>query len=176
MQTFKAPDLSAPRFRPKRTNILNKRFIDRFKAAHPRFSDIGSQELKEIVYALNGGVWKTVIDFRDGVELPQQMGNIFIASCQRKKRPNPNMVESARLGKLIQNRNWDSDGYIAKIFYTNFGERYRFKLHDLWSFVAVRDFKRNVAARYPKEYTKYLVVDKSYKISRFFRNRELIVN
>jgi hypothetical protein len=69
----------------------------------------------------------------------------------------------------VQHQNWESDQYLAKIFYTNFETKYRFKFHELWGFTALRDFKRTVGKTYPKEWKKYVVVDNLTKISRLFR-------
>lgn len=44
--------------------------------------------------------------------------------------------------------NLDTDGKLAKIFYTNLSTKYRFKNRELWQFKAVRQFKRTVAEVY----------------------------
>ena len=72
----------------------------------------------------------------------------------------------------MQSQNWESDQYIAKIFYTNFETKYRFKNHELWGFKGVRDFTRNVGKTYPLQWKKYLMVDNMMKISRLFRKEK----
>ena len=124
--------------------------------------------LKNIITAFNGKIWKTVVELRDGVELPEQLGYIFIGSCPRKKS-NVDFKKSEHYGTVLQNQNWESDQFVAKIFYTNYETKYRFKNHDLWGFTGLRDFKRSVAKNYPKEWKKYVQVDNLVKISRLFR-------
>ena len=116
-------------------------------------------------------IWQTAIDTRDGVELPEQLGYIFIGSCPRKKGENTNYRKSAEYGVKIQNQNWESDQYTAKIFYTNFETKYRFKHHEMWGFTGVRDFKRTVAQTYPIEWKKYVQVDNLVKVSLLFRKQ-----
>ena len=58
--------------------------------------------------------------------------------------------------KLYKNRNWETDGNIGKIFYTNWSAKYKFKNREFWKFEAVRDFKRSIAKEYPENWTKYI--------------------
>ncbi len=166
---FNAPDLNAPRFRPESYQMLSKELHQKFMKAYPKYANVPYSLFKEIVYNINEEIWQTVIDYRDGVELPEQLGYIFIGSCPRRKRSSANYMKSIQFERLIQNRNWESDEYLAKIFYTNYETKYKFKNHDLWGFSAVRQFKRNFAKVYPKEFKKYVVVDNTTQISRLFR-------
>jgi hypothetical protein len=165
---FNKPDLKAPRYRPKRLNFTNTEFFKKFVKDHPKYSSLTIEQFKQIIEKFNKKIWTTAIEFRDGVELPEQLGYIFIGSCPRKKS-NVDFKKSLDFGKILQNRNWESDDYLAKIFYTNFETKYRFKNHELWGFVGLRDFKRSVAKVYPKDWKKYLVVDNMTKVSKIFR-------
>lgn len=169
MFDYNKPDLNAPRFRPESYNVLNTELYKRFIAENPKFEGLDYATFKAIIYQINDQIWQTVIKDRNGVELPEQLGNLFIGSCQRKKGPNPDHKRSAEYGKVIQNRNWESDDYVAKIFYTNCETKYRFKNHDFWGFTGVRQFKRAVAHSYPENFKKYIEVENTLKISRLFR-------
>jgi hypothetical protein len=165
---YKKPDLKAPRFRPKKLNLTNAGFYEQFLKDNPKHNDLSVTQFKEIIKVFNGKIWNTVVDYRDGVELPEQLGYLFIGSCPRKKS-NVDFKKSEHYGVVLQNQNWESDQYVAKIFYTNFETKYRFRNHDLWGFKGVRDFTRMVGQTYPKEWKKYLVVDNFIKISKIFR-------
>jgi len=165
---YKKPDLKAPRFRPKKLNLTNVGFYEQFLKDNPKHSELSVTQFKEIIKVFNGKIWQTVIDYRDGVELPEQLGYLFIGSCPRK-RSNVDFKKSEHYGVVLQNQNWESDQYVAKIFYTNFETKYRFRNHDLWGFKGLRDFTRMVGQTYPKEWKKYLVVDNFIKISKIFR-------
>lgn len=166
---FRKPDLHAPRYRPKKLNVLNQAFCEKFHRENPKYRHLTNDQIKNIVTTLNGKIYQTVIDTRDGVELPEQLGYIFIGTCPRKKSDNPDMVKSTHYGRIIQNQNWESDQYVAKIFYTNFETKYRFAFHEMWGFQAVRDFKRSVAKTYPTEWKKYVMIDNLQKVSNLFR-------
>lgn len=169
MKSYKKPDLNAPRFRPKKHNILNKAFCDKIRSKHADLQHLTDEEIKTVIKTFNSNIWETAVENRDGVELLEQLGYIFIGSCPRKKWDNPNVAKSIQYGVKVQHQNWESDQYTAKIFYTNFETKYRFKFHQLWGFVGLRDFKRTVAATYPHEWKKYVVVDNMTKVSKLFR-------
>ena len=168
---YKKPDLNAPRYRPKKLNLTNLDFYHKFIKEHPKYAEITIKQFKEIISVFNGKIWQTVIAERDGVELPEQLGYIFIGTCPRKKS-NVDFNKSAEHGVIIQNQNWESDNYTAKIFYTNFETKYKFKHHELWGFTGLRNFKRQVGKTYPVEWKKYLMVDNMMKISRLFRKEK----
>jgi hypothetical protein len=169
---YKKPDLNAPRYRPKKLNFTNVQFYEQFIADNPKFSSLTIDQFKEIIKTFNGKIWETVVDERNGVQLPEQLGFIFIGSCPRKKTDNTDYNKSKRYGLKIQNQNWESDQFVAKIFYTNYETKYRFKNHELWGFAGVRDFKRSVAKTYPVEWKKYVQVDNMLKASRLFRSEK----
>lgn len=169
MNVFNKPDLNAPRFRPKRHNVLNNAFCKRFRKDNPDCARLSNEQIKSVITTANGMLWQAVIQERDGVELPEQLGYIFIGTCPRKKSDNIDYKRSIQYGRKIQNQNWESDQYTAKIFYTNYETKYRFRFHELWGFDGLRDFTRSVAKTYPLEWKKYIQVDSFQHISRLFR-------
>lgn len=169
---FKKPDLNAPRYRPRKFNLTNIDFYKKFILDNPKHSHITIEQFKKIIETYNGKIWETVINKRDGIELPEQLGYIFIGSCPRKKSDNIDYKKSQHYGVKLQTQNWESDQYVAKIFYTNFETKYRFKHHELWGFKGVRDFTRTVGKTYPAEWKKYLLVDNMMKVSRLFRKEK----
>jgi hypothetical protein len=168
-KAYKKPDLNAPRFRPKKLNLTNVEFYNKFIEDNPKSDTITIQQFKDIIKTFNGKIWEKVVEERDGVQLPEQLGYLFIGTCPRKVSENIDYKKSEHYGVRLQNQNFESDQYVAKIFYTNFETKYRFRNHELWGFTGVRDFKRTVAKVYPKEWKKYIQVDNKLKISRLFR-------
>jgi hypothetical protein len=166
---YKKPDLNAPRYRPKKLNLTNTEFYNKFIQDNPKYAHLTFNQFKEIIKTFNGSIWKAVVEERDGIQLPEQLGYLFIGSCPRKVGDNTDYKKSEHYGVKVQNQNWESDQFVAKIFYTNFETKYRFKNHDLWGFTGVRDFKRSVAKEYPSNWKKYLQVENKLKISRLFR-------
>jgi hypothetical protein len=169
ISNFKAPDLNAPRYREKVLSLLNSDLLKDFKDKYPMYGEIDNSKLKSIINLYNKKLWEEVINSREGVELPDSLGFLFIGSCPAAKSVNTNYALSKEYGKVLQNRNLKTDGKIAKIFYTNVSTKYRFKNRDLWQFQAVRQFKRTVAKTYPDNWPKYIVMESKRRVKDMFK-------
>ncbi len=169
MKLSKAPNVKAPRFRGERDGTVNSAFCKTLRSKVSSAKSLSDAEIKRMIYGYNGLLWQTVIDVRDGIEMPAQLGHVFIGTCPKKKGVNMNYKLSKEYETLIQHRNWESDNYLAKIFYTSYNSRYSFRHKELWSFKPTRSFTREVARTYPILWKKYLQVDPRLKISAMFR-------
>ena len=164
MKEFKSPDLTAPRYRPEVHTIMNREFFESFKKKHPKYKDLDNVELRKIVKYFNNTLYQTVIDTRDGVQLPEQIGWLFIGTCQSPKKQNIDFVKSKKYGVAVSNKNWETDGKLAKIFFTSYALKHKMKNREFWGFVACREFKRAVAKAYPENWNMYIVVEPTRKI------------
>lgn len=164
MKDFKSPDLKAPRYRPEVHTIMNKEFFESFKNKYPKYKDLDDKELRKIIKYFNKMFYQTVIDTRDGVQLPEQIGWIFIGTCQSPKKQNIDFIKSKKYGVTVTNKNWETDGKLAKIFFTSYALKHKMKNREFWSFTACRDFKRSVAKSYPENWNMYLVIEPTKKI------------
>ena len=169
ISNFKTPNLKAPRYREKRIGFLNSKNLKEFKEKYPLYANIDNKKLKKIITLYNEKLWNGVIENRDGVELPDSLGYLFIGTCPASKGVNTNYSLSREYGKVLQNRNWETDGNIGKIFYTNYSTKYRFKNRELWKFTATRNFKRSVAKTYPEQWTKYIVMKNKVRVTDLYR-------
>ena len=169
MKEFKKPDVKAPRFRPETYNVLNKEFFDLFRKKYPRYKNLDNDSLKKIVKTFNKYIFQTVIDTRDGIELPESLGWVFIGTCQQSKKNNIDFSKSVKYGVTVSNKNWETDGKLAKIFFTNLAPKHRVKNREFWSFRACRDFKRSVAKTYPENWNMYVRLDPLSKLETIYR-------
>lgn len=168
MKSFKAPDVHAPRFRKKNLNLLNSSVIEDFKKEYPEYKELDVETFKTIVKTFNGKLWQTVIDERDGLALPENLGYLFIGTCEKTNQKNVNFGLSKQLEVIVSHTNLESDSKLAKIFYTNYANKYKFAHRELWGFTAVRQFKRTLAKRYPAEWEKYVAIHRFQKVSKIF--------
>lgn len=164
MREFKTPDLKAPRFRAKAHNIASKKFFDSFRRKHPKYKNMTDAELRKIIKYFNKLLHSVVIENRDGIQLPESIGWIFIGTCQTSVKKNIDFAKSTKYGVTVTNRNWETDGKLAKIFYTNYAIKHKMRNKEYWGFTACRDFKRAVAKSYPENWPTYIVVDPTQKI------------
>ena len=161
-------NLNGPRFRAPRLNTTSSEWLNDIMSSSDCL--VKDQDLiKKIIVETNKAIRDVVIDTRDGIELPEQLGYMFLGTCQPKIRKNVDFKTTDNYLKVIQHRNWESDNYLAKIFYTNYETKYKFKFHELWGFKASREFTRKVGTEYPKNWKMYIQVDHSLKVSRLYR-------
>ena len=110
------------------------------------------------------------MEYRDGVELPESLGYIFIGSCSPiKRRPNIDFKKSAQYGILTTHKNWNSDNKLMKIFFVNSLVKYKLKNKQLWAFAPHREFKRNASKHYVEEWMKYISINSNKKVSMLFK-------
>lgn len=170
MSTFNKPDLSAPRFRAKTKNLLNKDLYKAFIEKHPEYKGLDPNQFKLIISTYNGLMQEAVLNHRDGVKLPESLGYILITKCDRPKGDNTDYAASAQYGQKVNHANWDSDNYLAKICYTNYSLKYRFSDRELWGFTPAKQFKSAVSGSFPELYQKYIHLTENIKLSRLFKN------
>jgi len=166
---FKIPDLNAPRFYQRSHNIITKEFIENFVKKYPKYKGITKSEIKKIVKVFNTNSWKETLEHRDGIKLPESVGSLFIGTCPPPKvqyNPDYNLLHKKNI--VASNKNWETDGNIAKIFFTSYSEKYKYRFREHWMFHPVRVFKRTVAKEYPKNWTMFHKVDPKKKLSDQF--------
>lgn len=161
-------NLKGPRFRAKRLCTMTEDWLNEIASSKDcLIKDI--KVIKKILRASNKAIADTIIQFRDGIELPEQLGYMFLGTCQPKIRKNVDFKTTTHYLKVIQHRNWESDNYLAKIFYTNYETKYKFKFNEMWGFKACRDFTTEVGRTYPENWKKYIQVDHTLKVSKLYR-------
>jgi len=176
MEGYKSPDLNAPRRRKKSLNILNDKFCSEFKKRNPEYKDLDNNVIKDVVRSFNEEIYNNVIENRNGVELPENLGIIFIGSCDKPNKDNIDYNKSIKYGVKVNHKNWDSDDLLMKIFYTNYTTRYLFKFRKLWKFKPHRDFARKASKVYREEFNKYLRIDSGQPVSKLFRKIDITKN
>ena len=179
MREFKKPDLKAPRFRPDVCSVLDKEFFDNFRKKHNKYKSYSNSELRNIIKAFNKLLFNTVIEKRDGVQLPETIGWLFIGTCQTSKKANVDYAKSNKYGVVLTNSNFETDGKLAKIFFTGNAPKHKMKNREFWSFVACREFKRAVSKNYPENWNMYVAVDPNTKLRRIYQkivNRNIAIS
>lgn len=161
-------NLNGPRHRVRRFNTTNTEWIKEITDS-PECLIKDPETVLKVIVETNKAIADVVIETRDGIELPNQLGYMFLGTCQPKIRKNVDFKTTDSYLKVIQHRNWESDNYLAKIFYTNFGTKFKFKFHQLWGLKACREFTRKVGVTYPENWKRYIQVDHSLHVSRLYR-------
>jgi hypothetical protein len=192
-RTFKKPDLHAPRCRkpvyqliaPITNKVPGKEytheFVKKFKKEYPQYKDMANNDALKILNLFHEKLWKHALHNRDGIELPKNLGYIFLGTCASAKKYNVDFGTMIKDNIKVRHKNFESDNKLAKIFYTNYFLKYRFRNREMWSFTATRDFKRAVPEVYRNNWKTYVEVESGRSISKYmkrakkkayFKNRE----
>jgi hypothetical protein len=172
LRDFKRPDLKAPRFRPRTLHIFNKDFCSKVRVENKAIAHLTDEQIEKIIVTGNAIIQQMVMDLRDGVELPEQLGLLFIGSTPATRERNIDYKRSAELGKTVHYKNWETDGLTCNLFYNNYESKYKFKYHELWTFSPVREFMRASSKVYRNNHTRYVRVDNWMKIGILFRKHK----
>lgn len=168
MSNIRKPDLNAPRFRYKSKSVLRKDTFNKFKKKYPEYDDLTLEQFKNIIKTFNSKICQGIIDNRNGVELPDGLGYIFIGTCPPAKKKNVDYKKSLEYGVEASHKNWDSDNKLMKIFYSNLNSKLPFKNRQVWAFKAIKEFRSDASNAYKENYNKYIEVASTQKISAMF--------
>lgn len=162
--TFAKPNLNAPRESKSRYNTLNVNLFKKFKEKFPD-SELEYSDFKRIIETGNMIITEKVIENREGVDLPEMLGHLFIGSCPKKKEQQYDYINSREYNMPVNHKNFESNQYLAKIFYSSFQTNYQFRLRKYWYFSAVRTFKRAVSRAFRQNWNMYIKISPFKKIS-----------
>lgn len=179
MREIRKPDLNAPRFREKRISMLTAKTLKQLKEKYPEYNSMSLRLFKDIVMTFNSHVVDGIIDNRNGIELPDGLGYIFMGTCPAPKKKNVDYKKSLNYGVETTHKNWDSDNKLMKIFYSNYNTKYPFKNKSVWGFKANKEFRKKASEAYKDNWTKYIEVLPHKKISAMFdrhRKKEYMKN
>ena len=169
MKEFKKPDLNAPRCRVGAHKIVSLNFLKEFKEKYPQYQDLSIEQCKEILKIFHRKLWDHALRNRDGIELPESLGYIFLGTCRSAKKYNTDYGNSIKNNRRSRHTNFESDNYLAKIFYTNFASKYKFRSREMWYFKAFRDFSRSVPEVYRNNWKIYIQVESGRNLSRYMK-------
>ncbi len=170
MQPIRKPDLNAPRFRKPVTKTVTAKTLKAFKEKHKGYDNVDYETFKSIIAKHCEKIWNTVINTRDGIELPEGIGYIFIGACPARKKQVVDYKKSFECGYKVSTMNWETDGTIGKIFFSNYNVKYKIRDREIWAFNPVRQFKREFAKVYPEKWKMYLSIDKTKPVSQLYFN------
>lgn len=166
-------DRTAPRFRVTAHNVNTDAFYNKFRKRFPKYSDkklYPNKLLNKIIEEFNSTIYQETVNSREGVELPEDLGILFIGNCEPPKKKNINHKLSTIYKKPIGEHNLHSDRLLAKIFYSNYDKKYTFPSRELWSFKGSREFKSLVSTMYPENWMNYIMVEKHMLINRQYNS------
>ena len=168
---FNAPNIKGPRFRKEHKTLMNGELLAKFLKIHPQHAGLALKDFEKIVRTGSKKMWKTTIEERDGISLPIG-GTIFIGTTTIKVKNNYNIQASIAANTPVKHRNYDTDGHVAKIYYSPYLSKISGRDRSIWSFKGHRDYKRTIAKEYPKNWKKYIVAADIYNLLKTYKRHK----
>jgi len=166
MQAFNKHDLSEPRYRKEQYEVVNKQFLADARAKFSKLKDMGDREIAGIIKAFNEAICNEIIETRDGIELPESLGYLIIVACQPKNTEMVDYAKSKKYGVKVLHKNWDTDGRLGKIVYSNASARYKVRDREIWGFSPTRVFSRKVSQEFRKNWMNYIEITSDEWVSK----------
>lgn len=154
---YKKPNVKKRRVKAKSLRVMNESVLREFKEQHPEHKDITLTEFNAIVKKFNTNIVNEVISNKNGVSLPELIGQLLIMSFPKSKKKAIDFGASNKTGVLTYHRNWDTDDRLGKIVY--YSGKYSVRYSHLWGFTPTRGFKSKMSEAYKKFWVKYIYVD-----------------
>ena len=171
MSNNQRPDIKGPRFRKNVITTLNIDMFTEFINKFPKYKDLEYKEFKEIIMHHSEEIWKTVITTRDGIKLPEHLGMLFGATCINDGNNYKTYYSYHNDDGAVARKNWESDGALAKIFYTNYTQKGTMKDYSMWGFTPIRQFKRTFSAEFKNNWKTYVTIGRRDNVSALISNR-----
>ena len=105
LRPVKEIDLNAPRKRKEYIEIKTAELWDRFREAYPQYSELSDKVLSSKLGMINEAYGEKIMTHRDGFEFPNRLGMMFVGSCQKAKKNNPDYALSQELGVEVKHKN-----------------------------------------------------------------------
>lgn len=157
------PNRKGKRFRKSAFIIMNRSMLFEFKKMYSEHSDISLKEFNHVVKSFSNEVIDSVIENRDGVILPEKIGQLLIVAFPRPNKKIIDFGKSNKTGVKHYHSNWDTDNKIAKIIYHNKVNNYGNRNSKFWGFLPSRNFKLEVSSKFKKYWQKYIQIGNKKK-------------
>ena len=166
MKSFIKHNLNESRYRKDQYEVISKTFLKEAREKFPKLKTISDVDIRNIIHGFNKEIKNAIIDNRDGVELPESLGYLMIVSCQPKNNNAVDYAKSKKYGVTVYHKNWDTDGRLGKIIYSNASVKYKVRDREIWGFAPSRDFSREVSKVFRKNWMNYIEIANDEWVSK----------
>jgi hypothetical protein len=152
----------------KKKNFSNNTTFKDFGKVYPEHSEVSVQAMVKIINLFNKEIHNTIIKERYGIQLPEGLGNIFLAACDRPQELKYYTNDGEKV--VEKKESIESEELLLKIFYSNNGKNYKIANSQLWGFEACRLFKREASKNFKFNFKKYIRISKDLKLKSQLEN------
>lgn len=149
----------------------NNTFYTDLREKHKELANYSDKQIRDYIIGFNELIRDTLVEHRDGIVLPEHIGNLFIATYKPSKDRRPlDRVTTKKLGKRTYYHNRHSEGYTGWAHYTYNLEKYNFTNCKLWKFQPGYNLKSQMFEQFINGWKKYIVMPNIKYIHSFIRS------
>lgn len=165
---FRVPDLHGPRFRTKHKLVLVTPLFTSFIEKFPQYKGkIDYSLFCKIIGQHSTELRDTIANTRDGIDLHERLGHIFLGSYKYSTENNIDYAKSKECGKVVRHHNLETDGYVCKVFYSNWDRtKHNFRDREAWEFIPSKVLKSQCSEAFQRNFKLYRVVEHVFAIFR----------
>lgn len=162
----RVPIQKGPRARNIVKSILNVTLYNEFKSKYPN-ANISRETFKKIIIRGNEILRDAILENREGVILPKGFGRLFIGAYDKNpKKPYYDWSILMNKGFAYSHKNYESDRYFCKLFYSAFGEDVRYPFKGFWYFKTAHEMSLRVSKAFRADYNKFIKVPKFKRLKQ----------
>jgi len=159
---YNLPNRNKPRVRLSASIVMTEKEFRNFIISNPEYKGLTLTQFNEIIRKFNLNIISEVLENRDGVSLPERLGNLFIVSFTKaKNRKIIDFGKSNIIGKTCYHANWDTDGMVGKIIYQK-SKTIKIENGRLWGLMPTRNFKKSMSLIFKDLWQKFIHIDKRH--------------
>jgi nucleoid DNA-binding protein len=157
------PNKKAPRIRNGSLRIMDITRLRKFIKLHPEYKGMTIREFGSVIKAFNQEILNDLIENRDGVVLPENLGHLQIKNVKYRNAKLIDYGKSIKHNKVLHFKNWDTDGTFAKVIYKSHYRNRFIKFYRFWTFKLARPASQQVSKSYKDMYSIYESLNISVK-------------
>lgn len=151
-------DLNAPRFRLSKGGfkaVSRERFKE-YQTKYPK-TTLTYKQFSAYLLEHIDLVRETIITTRYGVKFPYSLGFMFLGAY-RPSVASQNYNATTKYGMKIKDMNFQTDGLLAKIYFSNYTKRFNIENRKAWYFRGARKLTRGASKQFRTNHTLYKVI------------------
>jgi hypothetical protein len=169
-------DKNAPRFVRTRTDLISNEFVEEFLKEYPQYSEVKNfkniSDTKRLAKRCNASLWQHTVDNRDGIDLPERLGVLFVGGKTSVYTP-VDYGNTSKYQTEVLMHNYESNGIIGRIFYSRHSRNHGMTVKTIWTFKPCREYTQGVKTSFKEGNSRrYRRVENKKQLLYLFEERQ----
>lgn len=151
---IRSNNISSKRVTENKGKVIEYAEVSQFNKKYPEHPSIRKEDILKVIRMFHSNIVDETMNNIYGVSLPENIGVIKIVNNGATKTRPVDFKTSLEVGKIVRYRNWDTDNNVMSIRYSQVKRGLRIKHSQVYSFVAIRSYKKLASAYFRKNWQR----------------------